>query len=155
LYNYGCEGGNTEEAFDYVMYAGGIASEADYEYTSGDMGITGTCRTKIDSKKVTISEWYTIDSEDSMIDYVLATGPLSVCIDADELGSYTGGVISSCGTDVDHCVQVVGVNKKKDYWIIRNSWGSHWGDSGYAYLKTGQDTCAITTDPIYTVPSAV
>ena len=89
------------------------------------------------------------------MDYVLSTGPLSVCLDASEWGSYTSGVMASCGTDVDHCVQVVGVDTENGYWIVRNSWGGHFGDDGYIYLKTGQDTCAITTDPTYAEVSAV
>jgi Papain family cysteine protease len=118
------------------------------------MGITGTCRSKVDNK-VTVTKYYTIDGEDDMINYVMSTGPLSVCLDASEFGSYLSGVILSCGKDVDHCVQVVGVDKDNGYWIVRNSWGSHFGQDGYIYLKTGQDTCAITTDPTYAEVAAV
>jgi C1A family cysteine protease len=84
-----------------------------------------------------------------MINYVLAKGPLSICLAASTWSSYTSGIVSSCDKNVDHCVQVVGVDTDNDYWIVRNSWGTDWGESGYIYLKTGQNTCYITYDPTY------
>jgi C1A family cysteine protease len=56
---------------------------------------------------------------------------------------------------VDHCVQAVGVDTDNDYWIVRNSWGTDWGLSGYIYLKLGSNTCRIAYDPTYTTPAAV
>ena len=41
-----------------------------------------------------------------MKNYVLSTGPVSVCIDASEWETYQSGVVASCGSDVNHCVQV-------------------------------------------------
>ena len=59
------------------------------------------------SLQVTVDNYYVIDTgEDDMIEYVMSTGPLAVCVDANDWVSYTGGVIHSCGTDLDHCVQV-------------------------------------------------
>ena len=63
--------------------------------------------------------------------------------------------MSTCDTNVDHCVQVVGVNLDDGYWIVRNSWGTEWGIDGYIYLKTGVDICGITTDPTYASVKAV
>ena len=57
--------------------------------------------------QVTVDNYYVIDTgEDDMIEYVMSTGPLAVCVDANDWVSYTGGVIHSCGNDLDHCVQV-------------------------------------------------
>ena len=51
-----------------------------------------------------------------MVDYVLTTGPISVCLHADETWfDYKEGVLTSCGTSVNHCVQAVGVNLGKKY----------------------------------------
>ena len=83
-----------------------------------------------------------------MASYVQSTGPLSVCVDANNWNSYTGGIMSVCGTSVDHCVQAVGVDASS-YWKVRNSWGTSWGESGFIRLKYGQNTCAITNDPTY------
>ena len=89
-----------------------------------------------------------------MIDYVLGTGPLSVCLDASTWSSYTSGIVTAaaCGTDVDHCVQAVGLNEDDGYWIVRNSWGTSWGLDGYIWLELGTNACQITTDPSYVVP---
>ena len=51
--------------------------------------------------------------------HVLNYGPLSVCVCASTWGSYTGGVLSSCCTVVDHCVQAVGMDLDNMYWVVR------------------------------------
>jgi C1A family cysteine protease len=33
-----------------------------------------------------------------------------------------------------HCVVVVGYDDSKDWFIVRNSWGTGWGDQGYCYM---------------------
>lgn len=53
---------------------------------------------------------------------------------------------------ISSLVQVVGVDKADGYYVVRNSWGTSWGEAGYIRLKTGQDTCGITTIPTYTLP---
>lgn len=90
-----------------------------------------------------------------MKDHVFSTGPLSICIDATIWSNYVSGVISAseCGTEVNHCVQVTGINLSDEtspYWIVRNSWGESWGLDGYIHLEYGTDACAITTDPTFT-----
>ena len=89
-----------------------------------------------------------IRSESAMASYVQSTGPLSVCLDASSWNSYTGGIMSTCTKNVDHCVQAVGVDTSS-YWKVRNSWGTSWGESGYIRLKYGSNTCAIANDPTY------
>ena len=70
----------------------------------------------------------TVSGETDMANYVLSTGPLSVCLDANNWSTYTGGVMTVCGNQVDHCVQAVGVDTSSTggYWIVRNSWGTSW-----------------------------
>jgi len=145
--SYGCNGGWTERAYTYVKNAGGLDTEADYPYTSY-YGVTGSCSSS--TPVVSISGYTTVHGESSMASYVQSTGPLSVCLDASSWSSYTGGIMSSCGTSVDHCVQAVGVDASSGgYWKVRNSWGTSWGESGYIRLSYGSNTCDITNDPTY------
>lgn len=145
-YAAGCSGGSTELAYYYIYSAGGVALETTYPYTSY-FGSSSTCESK--TKSVTVSNYYTVSSESAMKSHVQTTGPLSVCLDASEWASYSSGVLSSCGTEVDHCVQVVGINTADNYWIVRNSWGTTWGNSGYIYLQYGSDLCSISYDPTF------
>lgn len=99
--------------------------------------------------QITVSAFYGLVNESAMIDYVLTTGPISICVDANNWHFYTGGVMSSCGTNIDHCVQAVGIDTVNMVWKVRNSWRDDWGDHGYLYLKAGANTCGLTTDPTF------
>jgi len=147
--SYGCNGGWTENAYNYVKKAGGLESEADYPYTAGG-GHASACHSQSSKYKVTVSGYTTIRGESNMASYTQSTGPLSVCVDASTWSSYRSGIKSSCGTSINHCVQAVGVDASSGgYWKVRNSWGTGWGESGYIRLAYGQNTCGITHDPTY------
>ena len=150
----GCLGGNTETAYEYVNGAGGLMLEADYPYTSY-FDVSGKCSVSSSKYVLTVDKYYTVDNEDDMIDYVLSNGPLSICAAASSWTSYQSGIVSSCDNEVDHCIQITGVDTDDNYWIIRNSWGKSWGNDGYIYIKTGEDMCAISNDPTYTKVSLV
>jgi len=153
----GCNGGWTENAFDYAE--GGLELDSDYPYTSGSFGVTGSCKTSSSLFVVKSTGYTTVsggkfagkENEAGMATYVGATGPLSVCVAAETWSSYTGGVMSVCPTSVDHCVQAVGIDTTAStpYWKVRNSWGTSWGESGFIRLKYGADTCAIASDANY------
>jgi len=180
----GCGGGWTEVAYGYVKKAGGIETDAAYPYTSY-LGVTGECHVEKSQEVVTVNSYTTVSGETDMANYVLSTGPLSVCLDANNWSTYTGGVMTVCGNQVDHCVQAVGVDTSSTggYWIVRNSWGTSWvslplprrgrptftdlsppllfslhdkqGEDGYIYLAYGKNTCDITNDPTWTSVSLV
>lgn len=151
----GCNGGWTEGAYTYVKNAGGLETEADYPYTSYS-GSTGQCKAVPALEKVTVTGFTTLKSESDMAAYVQSTGPLSVCIDANSWNSYIGGIMATCGTSVDHCVQAVGVDASAGgYWKVRNSWGTSWGENGHIRLAYGQNTCAIVNDPTYATVALV
>jgi len=144
----GCNGGNTETAFEYVQKAGGLQSDNDYPYTSY-YDTTGTCVSNSSEYIVTVTDYYSIEGESDMATYVLSTGPLSICLSAETWSTYTSGILTTCPTEVDHCVQAVGVNLDENYWIVRNSWGTEWGLDGYIWLEYGSDMCSISYDPKY------
>ena len=86
---------------------------------------------------------------------------LSVLIEADKavFQQYSSGVFDStaCGTTLDHAVLVVGYGTDsdtgKEYWIMKNSWGSRWGEEGYMRLAieegSGEGVCGIQTTVVW------
>nr|CAI5834795.1 unnamed protein product [Callosobruchus analis] len=83
--------------------------------------------------------------------FTAAKGPVAVAIDASDLASYSHGIVdetSECSNnmrDLNHGVLVVGYGSENgvNYWIVKNSWGSRWGDNGYFKLKRGVRACGI------------
>lgn len=51
--------------------------------------------------------------------------PISVGVDAGTWSKYSSGILSNCGSDLNHGVLVVGVTDQ--YWKVKNSWSSSWG----------------------------
>jgi hypothetical protein len=149
----GCNGGRTETAYKYVIEAGGQETEQDYPYKA----VNGACKFHDSEVAAKISSWKYVctnpaDELTTMLDYVGNIGPVSVCVDAAPWQYYNGGVLKSCGMQVDHCVQVVGYDtvSGSDVWITRNSWGADWGESGYIMILRGKNLCDIAGD--VTVP---
>merc|ERR1712167_511455 len=76
----------------------------------------------------------------------------SVAIEADQSAfqRYSGGILSSgCGTNLDHGVLLAGLNTAQGYYLVKNSWGSSWGDAGYLKISTSGNVCGITSQPSY------
>jgi len=87
----------------------------------------------------------------------LAQQPLAVSIEADKrvFQTYKSGVLSGteCGTKRDHAVLAVGYGSEdgQDYWLVKNSWNTTWGDQGYVKLAItdGDGTCGVQMGPLY------
>jgi len=148
----GCGGGDPNTAFDYVIGAKGLETESDYPYRAQN----GQCT--FDSSKIAahISSYESAGTknEDDMAAYLVAKGPISVCVDATTWSPYRGGVFpgSQCHQpNTDHCVLLVGFNLPGKYWIVRNSWGAEWGVSGYMYLEYGVDACLVANYPVSSI----
>jgi C1A family cysteine protease len=141
---YGCGGGWPYLAYEYVEGAGGIESYQAYPYTA-ESGTAGSCQFNAGSVVAKVSNYQTVSGETGLYN-ALQTGPVSVCVDASSWSAYSSGVLTSCGNSVDHCVQLVGYanyNQAGAYWIVRNSWGTDWGQNGFIYVAIGQDLCDI------------
>jgi C1A family cysteine protease len=143
----GCGGGFPTGAYTYVEGAGGLEPLSDYPYTA-EGGESGSCQFNSGEVAVTVTNYNSINGETGLYSQLSSSsgGPVSVCVDASSWSSYTGGVLSQCGTQVDHCVQAVGYanyGESGAYWIVRNSWGNSWGENGFIFIEIGQDLCAI------------
>jgi hypothetical protein len=142
----GCNGGNTESAYQYVHTAGGQELEASYPYTSGH-GVRGSCRFDPSKIAARITGYRSVARSETALAAALNQGPVSVCLAADAFQHYTGGILTSCPGRIDHCVQAVGY--AADHWIVRNSWSTRWGEGGYIRIKRGANLCQIANDITY------
>jgi cathepsin F len=142
--SYGCQGGWAEHAFNYVVSAGGIELESSYPYVSGKTGQTGSCQADKSKFVASISGYTAVAAGESNLATALNSGPPTVCLAATAFQTYTGGILSVCDNNVDHCVQAVGYTS--DYWIVRNSWGTRWGEQGFIRIARGKDLCKISDD---------
>ena len=156
-------GGLMTLAFDYVISNNGIDTEASYEYTGADE----SCMFSNKSIGATMSLNVDVEtgSEASLQSAVAKIGPVSVAIDASSWSFqlYHSGVYfdSQCGNgprDLNHGVTAVGYGNEwisgfpRDYWIIKNSWGTNWGDAGYIKMaRNHNNMCGVATDANYVV----
>ena len=149
--SYACSGGWMGTAMNYVIAHadGAIATEASYPYTSGAAAVVPPCEPL--SEK-TVGAVITgvrplARGEDTAAAFVFGEGPLAIALDAASLQTYTGGIITDCTTtySFDHAVTVVGFDdaNQPPYWILKNSWGSSWGESGFARVAKGVGACGI------------
>jgi C1A family cysteine protease len=86
-----------------------------------------------------VNKWQ--DGCQKLIDYLKEHGAVSVTVAAGNNNwyNYRSGILEHNGSGrQDHAVVLVGVNTKEQYWTILNSWGSGWGEQGFARLRMGQ-----------------
>ena len=151
--DYGCQGGWPFWAFGDIItnFGGHFDTEESYPYTA----MNGQCDTKSAKVGATVANYTNwcneqtqACSEESMMEHLVKVGPLSVCLNAESMQSYSGGIDDPQGCDpsaIDHCVTLVGygTDSGTDFWKIKNSWGTGWGEQGYYRLKRGEGLCGI------------
>jgi cathepsin L len=175
----GCNGATVELGFDWVM-KNGLASEDEVPY----MAETGTCSKgahqdgsyKKGQKEMTGEKnaaaqtgaligmvgYHTLPSNEDppLAEAVMKHGPVGVAVAANGWFAYSKGVFDGCraGGVLNHAVTLYGYGKDKDtdvpYWLIRNSYGKNWGESGFIRLKRFKDepkekqNCGDDNDPM-------
>jgi C1A family cysteine protease len=148
--NQGCNGGLMDDAFEYIIKNKGIGSEASYPYTGRD----GTCK-QVTSVS-TVSKYTDVKKNDETgLMSAVNIEPVSVAVDAASWSSYRKGIMSGlCGKSLDHGVLAVGYGTEgsQDYWIVKNSWGTSWGESGFIRLIRNKNECGIAEAASYPTP---
>jgi cathepsin L len=162
--NHGCNGGLMDSAFEWISSNGGLCTESSYPYVSGVTKMAGTCQTscsKVAGSKIVKYVDVTPNSDSALMS-ALYQQPVSVAIEADpsSFQLYKSGVFTgNCGTNLDHGVLVVGYgsDNENDYYKIKNSWGTSWGENGYIRIgrgsnyNNGQGQCGVLMMASYPV----
>jgi len=155
-------GGEMSVAFEYVIAVGGEMSEADYPYTG--QSPPNSCAFNPAKVVAKFSSYANVTSgSETALLSAAAQQPVSVAIDASSIWFqlYSSGVYddSSCQNginDLDHGVLVAGYGHDaasgKDYWLVKNSWNTSWGQAGYIWMvRNKNNQCGIATDASYPI----
>jgi C1A family cysteine protease len=162
--SFGCKGGTMDSAFQWAEDHKGMCSDEDYPYISENGIEPDDCRTCkiVSGSSVTNFVDVPVNSEMDLMSAV-AQQPISVAIEADQSAFqfYESGVLTGrCGANLDHGVLVTSYGVSEDgidYWRIKNSWGSGWGEDGYIRIQRGKRTisgggeCGILKDASYPI----
>jgi C1A family cysteine protease len=147
---HGCNGGDKIRAMKWVE-SHPLQHEADYTYTAKD----GTCQNKKSKAVGTVKNVYEVKSLSvDQMKAALNKSTVSVSVQADQTAfhSYKSGVITSgCGTATDHAILAVGYGTENgvDYWLVKNSWGTGWGEHGYVKIGQQGNPCGILNHPAW------
>nr|ACV41414.1 cysteine peptidase 2 [Babesia bovis] len=146
LGNQGCNGGYSDYALNYIKF-NGIHRSEEWPYLAAD----GKCVAH-DGTKYYIKGYHAAKGR-SVANQLLVMGPTVVYIAVSEdLMHYSGGVFNGeCSdSELNHAVLLVGEGYdstlKKRYWLLKNSWGTSWGEDGYFRLErtnTPTDKCGV------------
>lgn len=152
---FSCAGGScnygmyVNDAMNYLRNYG-VPLESCFPYTAGNSGNNPSCSqtcSNWQSQAKKINNWHWVNGDiNSMKSAIYNYGPIVAGFNAcDDLYYYDAGEIythsGSCSGCTGHGVTIVGWDDSQRYWIVKNSWGQTWGDSGFFNMRWG--TCGI------------
>nr|AAD34707.1 cysteine proteinase [Paragonimus westermani] len=145
--DYGCGGGWPTNAYMEIMRMGGLELQSDYPY----VGVQQQCYLNKEKLLAKIDDLIVLGAyEEEHAAYLAEHGPLSSALNAGYLQFYQSGIshpsYEECSpASLNHAVLTVGYDTENGvpYWIIKNSWGTGWGENGYFRLYRGDGTCGI------------
>jgi len=162
--NQGCNGGFQWNAFYDIISWGGLETESMYPYN----GYPSPSCLKAGKQMAPIKNYTCLSNaqgpadEGQMAAYCQANGPISIALNAALLMNYDGGIIDPffpnfwCDPNsLDHALLIVGwgqgenwIGETIDYWLVKNSWGTDWGESGYFRIGRGVNLCGIANSVV-------
>ncbi|KAG6554918.1 hypothetical protein Mapa_003502 [Marchantia paleacea] len=164
-----CHGGNPLETFKYI-HENGIPEETCQLYKATDeqctpvnicrdctppVGNADYCKPVLGYTKHWVSEYGRVEGELNMMAEIYERGPIACSINSTILHQYTGGIVNEPeSSDTDHVISVSGwgVENGVKYWIVRNSWGTYWGDKGWFKIVRGVNSLDMEKKCSWAVP---
>eukprot|EP00588_Corethron_pennatum_P028437 CAMPEP_0194325376 /NCGR_PEP_ID=MMETSP0171-20130528/30094_1 /TAXON_ID=218684 /ORGANISM="Corethron pennatum, Strain L29A3" /LENGTH=413 /DNA_ID=CAMNT_0039084493 /DNA_START=72 /DNA_END=1313 /DNA_ORIENTATION=- len=134
-----CDGGLMDNAFIFEEGEGGLCASEDYPYVERQSWCKDDSCQEVPGTR--IISFVDVKPKTSELMTALVLQPVCVGIDASDISFqfYESGVFDSeCDNVLDHGVLVVGYGTDDDgvdYWLVKNSWGSDWGEDGYIKLE--------------------
>ncbi|KAJ3639963.1 hypothetical protein Zmor_003289 [Zophobas morio] len=148
--NYGCGGGSLRNTLKYLDKSGGLMTYIDYPYLARQQ----RCRFDKNRALVNVTTWAILPARDerALEIAVAKIGPIAVSINASPhtFQLYHSGLYDDVGCSsnvVNHAMLVVGYTRNA--WILKNWWGSHWGEKGYMRLRRGKNRCGVANYAAY------
>jgi len=161
---YGCAGADYDYYELEALTVEGICHESDYPYTVND---PGEC-THWDDPTTVFSSWDRIPCNDidAIKTAIMTYGVIDAAVLAtSSFSSYSGGIYSDSNTScysspcyytpTNHAIALVGWGYDDtygDYWLLRNSWGTSWGEDGY--MRIAMTSALVACEATYLISSA-
>ena len=163
----GCHGGWDSGVYRYA-HTSGIPDQTCQVYEAIDKECTDmnqcmdcppgeTCHAVKDYKRYKIGDYGSVSGEMNMKKEIFARGPVSCRVEVtQELLDYTGGIFEDLTHKYigGHIIEVAGWGEEngQKYWIVRNSWGTYWGENGWFRIVVGKNDLGITGSCNWGVP---
>lgn len=156
----GCGGGGYGQAWDYVEQSEGLNEEWVYPFVNFfcDPPLNQQCTQKCQNISTQFTKkfkWWPksnasvgarVQPNDAtaMMDALANEGPVAISVGSDPWSDYESGILqnnysnNASWTSINHAVQLVGYGydftANMNYWVVRNSWGTNYGEDGFIRL---------------------
>ncbi|GAB6027064.1 hypothetical protein CHUAL_013791 [Chamberlinius hualienensis] len=156
--NTGCDGGSIVASFQYIIDTNGIDTEESYPYTG--TSTSTECKYAFTSRGGTLTGYIDVtpSSDESVLQNAVDISAVSASIDASQesFQLYSSGLYDEplcSSTELNHAILIVGYGTNEeasDFWLVKNSWGTSWGEQGYINMSRNKNNqCGIATEASY------
>jgi len=174
-----CHGGNPLDVYEHI-YKNGLPDDSCQQYVAEDPEVAHcsdkqlcedcpvpapktdedgkkNCFARFNYKSYFVKEYGSVRGAEKM-KFELLRGPIDCVIEStSRFHDYKGGIYEEekSHISINHAVSVVGWGKENDieYWVMRNSWGTYWGEHGFARLRMHVNNLGIESDCNFAIPS--